>query len=165
MLIYVSTELSCNPSSLLHSSTTETVQWSVRSITQPQSKKSKVASSILQRETREITQGSVTWLPAAFVICLKFLYLYIPKEKSYFSKQTNKQKAVHSNAKCPTSIVPGPGKAVPSSYTVHSSSTRHQAVSVMASLSHVRLKPVTHTSKSKTVICPKRILAISSVQV
>lgn len=47
------------------------------------------------------------------------------KRKAIFSKQANKQTAVHSNAKCPTPIVPGPGKAVPSAYTVHSSSTRH----------------------------------------
>lgn len=45
------------------------------------SQKSKMASSTLQRETREITQDHVTQLSAAFVISLKFQCLYTPIEK------------------------------------------------------------------------------------
>lgn len=70
--------VSTTPHSSVRLRTTEgTPHYTARKLSQ----KSKMASSTLQRETREITQDRVTQLSAAFVISLKFQCLYISIEK------------------------------------------------------------------------------------
>ena len=80
----------CSVSTPPHSSTApllrlRTTEGTPRYTARKLSQKSNTASSTLQRETREITQESVTQLSAAFVISPQItVFIYSNREKLFF---------------------------------------------------------------------------------
>lgn len=142
-MIYVFKELSFNPSSCLCSSITETSQdrghtpLHIHKLSQ----KSKIASSRLQRETREVTQDGVTQLSAVFVFSPQIL-VFIERKPGILTKittQTNRKQHIRMpNTQHLLSWAPGWQRRWCLKF--YFSNTQDLAVSVSSSLFHVKIK-------------------------
>lgn len=123
------------------------------------SQKSKMSSSTLQKETREITQDGVN-LAACWLCYFPQIpvFIYSNREKTGFltkiTIQTNRKQCIWMpNTQHLLSQAPGlQHHQRPQSYF---SSTQDLAVSVSSSLFHVKIK---------TILCCKRILTTTSAQ-